>query len=457
MPVLSQSRPDPRRGDVVLILDGSGVVVYCAAPALRLFGRSAEDLVGKRASTVIAEMPPNKAIGGALRFEPFAAQGSDFFAVVLDPARAGKDGPPAPIETYRDLARMFDESQRFAHVGSFAIDAASGELRGSDELYRIFGIDPDAPADLDVALARVAAEERESVRAALQRATGGECPLDVRCTIVRPDGTERVLRVCAQLSTCGDAQCLVGSVLDITSDVAAERERIELAKELSDAKRMTSLGRVAATIAHEFNNVLAGIGTFSEYLLRNAEDDGVLSAATQISQAIRRGKTITDEILRYTRTSSPQFAPIDVRVWLEGFLPEASALTDGNTTIEARESRIVSGDVSQLNQVLVNLVVNARQASPRNAPIVIRATTAAMRDGTLGVDVAVIDQGNGIPVEISDRIFEPLFTTKRSGTGLGLALVEQIVRAHGGVVRVRSELGKGTEFHVLLPLVANVP
>lgn len=352
---------------------------------------------------------------------------------------------------YRELAGMFAESQRFAHVGSFSIDLATRSMRWSDELFRIFDLEPASRAvDLGYMLARAVSEDRPALSAALENALRAESGLDLRFRIAGE--RERVLRVIGHVSTAGGpARCLFGSVLDVTADEDAARHRIELTRELDEAKRMTSLGRVAATMAHEFNNVLAGIGTFADYLNRRAVDDEMRRAASHIGTAVRRGKTVTDEILRYTRVKPPILAVVAVRTWLEDFLPEANALTGGRTLLETGEPLVIRGDVAQLNQVLVNLLINARDASPAGAPIEL-CTTTAEREGTPMLDLAVIDRGTGIPPEVRERMFEPLFTTKRSGTGLGLPVVDQIVRAHHGVVRVRTEAGKGTEFHILIPL-----
>jgi len=237
--------------------------------------------------------------------------------------------------------------------------------------------------------------------------------------------------------------------LNATSDDEAARDR-------DDARRMRSLGRVAAAMAHEFNNVLAGIGSFAEYLNRRAADDGTRNAAMHIGTAVRRGKSITDEILGYTRAKPPALAVLDVHAWLQGFLPEANAITGGRTRLDDGARLFIRGDAAQLNLVLINLLTNARDASAPETPIVLRATTV-MREESEMLDLAVIDRGTGIAPEIRDQLFEPLFTTKRSATGLGLPLVDQVVRAHGGVVRLRTEVGKGSEFHVLLPLLPVKP
>lgn len=427
-------------GDAVLILDERNCVVYCSEAAAEMFRRRPEEILGTRASEILADRP-------AASFEPFEASGARFFIVLL--------GCADPSEgKYRELAGMFAESQRFAHVGSFSIDVATRRMRWSDELFRIFDLEPGSLAvDVDYMVARATPEDRAMFSASLESTLRGERGLDLRFRIAGEQESERVVRVVGHVSTAGgSALCLFGSVLDVTADEDASRHRVELARELDEAKRMTSLGRVAATMAHEFNNVLAGIGSFADYLNRRASDDETRRAVSHIGKAIRRGKTVTAEILRYTRAKPPVLALVDVRAWLEAFMPEANALTGGRTLLERGEQRfLIRGDVAQLNQVLVNLVINARDASAADAPIVLRAATG-QREGTPVLDLAVVDRGTGIPPEIRERMFEPLFTTKRSGTGLGLPVVDQIVRAHRGVVRVRTEVGKGTELHILLPL-----
>jgi PAS domain S-box-containing protein len=369
----------------------------------------------------------------------------------------------------RQLARLLDrdravqelqrsrqtylEAERFAHIGSFDRNLVAGTTRWSDELYRLFGYEPhQIEPSIDFIVDAVVPEEREPFRQRVLKNLQDRAPVDMKYTIARPDGERRVLRVRATtlLSSAGEPERMIGKVLDITDEESAARERRELEKQLAQASRMSSLGRLAATMAHEFNNVLMGIETFVKLLERRNDPATRETAIARIQQSIRRGRTVTDEILRFTRASKPVRTTIDVRAWLRDFLPEANALTDGMTTLDVKgDGLTICGDVSQLNQVLANLVLNARDASPRGAKIELTAVRVA--DGRL--DLTVADRGAGIPDEIRARIFEPLFTTKRSGTGLGLAVVHQVIQAHDGEVRVESEMGSGTRFHLLLPLV----
>jgi two-component system cell cycle sensor histidine kinase/response regulator CckA len=446
-------------GDAFLILDVHGRVVYCTDAAAALFERTPDELRHVRASELIDGLPPEgtsataevlhadgRRIGVQVRVDAWEVAGPHFCTVLLGDDADTVAALRRSEAKYRDLARMFAESQRFAHVGSFAIEVETRSVRWSNELFRIFGLDPEVrELTMEEMIARAVPADRDRFAGALDAALSGEARLDLKFAI-DAGGRERVVRAAGHTSVvAGQPACLFGSVLDVTAEVDASRE-------LDDAKRMTSLGRVAATMAHEFNNVLAGIGSFAEYLNRRGPDDDTRRVAAHIGKAIRRGKTVTDEILRYTRAKPPVLSVIDVHAWLEAFLPEANALTGGRTVLDDSTQHLrIRGDVAQLNQVLVNLLINARDASPGDAPIMLRVTTTARESVTM-LDLAVIDRGTGIPPEVRERLFEPLFTTKRSGTGLGLPVVDQVVRAHRGVVRVRTEMGKGSEFHVLLPL-----
>ena len=312
------------------------------------------------------------------------------------------------------------------------MDLADRSIWWSDELYRIVGLEPRSqPIDFELALGCVADDEREAVRERVESAIAGGQPMTLTCRVIRGEGETRVVRTHA--CVVPDPPRFVGTVLDVTDDAQDE-----------EARRLSSLGGLAATMAHEFNNVLMGIESFASFLLRRKTDPETQNAATHIQQSLRRGRAITDEILRFTRAVPPVLTEIDVRRWLTDF-----AAAEGRVRLEVGETPLlIRGDPSQLQQVLSNLVSNARDASPPDQPIVLRA---AADDGML--DLAVIDRGSGIAPEIRDRIFEPLFTTKRRGKGLGLAVVHQIVRAHGGSIRVRSEVGEGSAFHLRLPLV----
>jgi two-component system cell cycle sensor histidine kinase/response regulator CckA len=246
--------------------------------------------------------------------------------------------------------------------------------------------------------------------------------------------------------------------------VVDESERLRLENRLLQAERISSLGRLAASVAHEFNNVLMGIQPFIDLLTKRAgSDPAVKLAAPRIADAVARGKRITQEILRFTRIGEPTRVPVNVAEWLQGFEPELVQLAGPLVTLttEADRSLIMLADAHQLRQVFANLVVNAHHAMPNGGRLEVRAVEDAISDGNSGVLAAVhfliSDSGVGIPQDTLHYIFEPLFTTKKlGGTGLGLAVASQVVQQHQGHIYAESTLGEGTTFHILIPATPTV-
>jgi len=247
-----------------------------------------------------------------------------------------------------------------------------------------------------------------------------------------------------------------GSVLTF-ADITAQKR---LERQLEQAYRVSGLGRVAATIAHEFNNVLMGIQPFTEVIRRRTEDEKILRAATQIATSVTRGKRVTEEILRFTQPAEPSLQEVTLGDWLRHLIPELKSLAGRNVEIGMQlPDRLVAirADPEQLQQVLTNLVLNARDAMSDGGRIVISVydeESSGLGPSLAGlVLLEISDNGSGMEADVLDRIFDPLFTTKRTGTGLGLAVAQQIIRRQGGSISAESTPGKGTTFHIVLPSV----
>jgi two-component system, cell cycle sensor histidine kinase and response regulator CckA len=429
----------------VVAVDDENRIAVWSRSAEGLFDYTAAEMSGRDVAVLFDGWPPANGEAVARR-----KRGTTFNAAIeIDKGENGYS-----LITVRDAsrARLLAEAEALAEIGSFERDLVGGEDRWSEQLFRIFGLPPrQKPPPISEVTSLIVDEDRARFGADLESAIRDHNPLRLTYRIRRPDGELRTLRVHGSVLTDveGRAVRIIGNVLDVTAGADAIRNREEMERQLDETRRIATLGRVAATMAHEFNNVMMGIGTFVEVLKRRKTADAVERATLGIESSIKRGRTITDEILRYTRASKPVFAHIDVAEWLADFLPEAQSITGGMAAIESERGLSIRGDASQLNQVLINLLLNARDASPPRTPITIEAKRAPANF----VEIVVADRGSGIAPENLGRIFDPLFTTKPRGTGLGLAVVHQVIAAHGGSVRARSEAGIGTEFHLLLPSV----
>lgn len=243
----------------------------------------------------------------------------------------------------------------------------------------------------------------------------------------------------------------------------SERRKLEL--KLEQANRLSALGRMAATIAHEFNNILMGIAPFIDLIRRDPKR--AEAAVDHIARSVARGKRITHDILRFTQPAEPNRTVFDAGSWLQTVALEARSIlsTAYEVDVHAHDSRIaVHADENQIHQIVTNLLLNARDAMPRGGRI-----TLAVRCEPAGAQFPfgiveaperfahfiVRDTGCGIGQQTLQHIFEPLYTTKPNGTGLGLAVTHQVVQRHGGEIFVESEVGAGTTFHIFLPLASD--
>ena len=255
-----------------------------------------------------------------------------------------------------------------------------------------------------------------------------------------------------------------GKVAGVIVNARDITERRMLLSQLEQANRVNSLGRLAATVAHEFNNVLMGMQPFAELIQRpGIPAEMAARGAGYIASSITRGKRVAMDILRFTQPAQPTLGRVVLSDWWDRLLPELRIGTANNVRLEwtLPEGLAVSADESQLCQVFSNLISNARQAMPVGGTLEVTARRPAVgeafRFGIVPsahsyVQISVADSGSGIPPEIIGNVFDPLFTTKSNGgTGLGLAVVHQIVTNHGGAIFVESTPDVGTTFHAFFP------
>lgn len=250
----------------------------------------------------------------------------------------------------------------------------------------------------------------------------------------------------------------IGIVRDVT-------ERNLLQRGLEDARRIASLGQLAASVAHEFNNVLMSVQPFVELLLQTSADSAHSEIARKhITEAIARGKRITSEILLYANPKEPQLEPVDASSWLGSMVISLRAILPENIRIEAipADASILC-DRYHLEQVIANLATNARDAMPDGGTFTLEVALDAaqwrnrvpFRPGLQYARLTVIDNGCGMSADVLSHAWEPLFTTKRAGTGLGLPIAKRLIERQNGAILIDSAVGRGTMFHVFLPLAAD--
>jgi signal transduction histidine kinase/ActR/RegA family two-component response regulator len=269
--------------------------------------------------------------------------------------------------------------------------------------------------------------------------------------------TEYLVSMCSQISVAA------ARIRFVELRRAADREKHELETRLYRAQKLESLGLLAGGIAHDFANLLTVILTSTSLAAARSQDPMVSEELNAITGAAERGALLTRQLLAISRTHPLSLQAVDHGERRRSLAALRHRIQPERLAIELSDdgaAPLAEGDPSQLDQVLMNLCINARDAMPDGGILRIRTEVvpidpAAPSGGAAGpwVALTVTDSGSGMPPEVVERVFEPFFTTKpdRVGTGLGLAVVFSIVRQHGGSVTCRSAPGQGTTFRVLLP------
>ncbi|HVY60285.1 MAG TPA: PAS domain S-box protein, partial [Planctomycetota bacterium] len=418
-------------------LDGAALAKRFETVAMRADGT--EFPVELAVSRIPADGPPVftahvRDITGRLRAERELREERDFTAAILDTVTA--------------LVMALDPSGRVVRFNR-ACEEASG-LAARDAVGRPLWELGLVPAD-EVAAAR-------ETFAGL----GARAPGRTEHVWLRPDGTRRRIAWATTVLAGHDGlpQHVIGTGVDVT-------DQRKLEEQLRQSQKMDALGRLAGGVAHDFNNLLTVIAGYGERLASpRLTPEQLARAAREINKAAERAAGLTSQLLAFSRKQVMGVATLDVNAVvsdLHGMMRRIIYENIELATVVSPRVRPVRANRGQLEQVIVNLVVNARDAMPQGGKLTIEtanveldARTCAryvgLRPGAY-VMIAVSDTGTGMSAETQQRLFEPFFTTKPAGkgTGLGLSTVYGIVRERGGHVGVYSELGRGSTFKVYLP------
>ena len=354
------------------------------------------------------------------------------------------------------------EAQRLSQTASYAVDPVARKIvHWSQEHFRMFDLDPNlGPPSLDEVLQRIHPDDRERVNEILARARRERTDYELDCRIVLPNGTMKYLHAVGHpaFNAAGDLVENVGTVMDVTERKRAdeERERLRQAQaELAHVARVTTLGEMAASIAHEVDQPLSGVVINANACLRfltgaSPNLDEVRDGLRAIARDGRRASDVIARIRALARRNATEKELVDINELIR----EVVALAEG----EARRTRArlrlelaadlprVLGNRVQLQQVVLNLLLNALDAMralvDRPRDLVIRTE----RESTDHVRVAVQDSGAGIDPQLLPRVFDAFYTTKRGGMGMGLSISRSIVEQHGGRLSVVPTDGPGTTF-----------
>lgn len=353
------------------------------------------------------------------------------------------------------------EAQRLSGTGSFSWKLSGDEIAWSEELYRIFGFEPGTPVSMPRILTRIHPEDMAAMRSALENAYRGGEDIGFEHRLLMPDGSVKYLHMVARRKQHPDGTLeYLGAVQDVTQRRLSEEALGNARSELAHAARVMSLGALTASIAHEVNQPLSGIITNSGTCLRmlNSDPPDIEGARETVRRTLRDGNRAS-EVIRRLRTLFGKSGSRSESVDLNEATREIIALTRSELqrnrvivrTELAEDLPPVCGDRVQLQQVILNLLLNACDAM---AGVEDRARQLSIRTeceaGNL-VRWHVKDSGVGLATQEMARLFEPFYTTKFDGMGIGLFVSKSIIESHQGRLQVEVNDGPGVTFSFSVP------
>ena len=474
--------------DCIVTIDHEGCITEFNPAAERTFGYRRDEVLNRQLADVI--IPPAlrhehrqgltrypatgeaRVLGNRIEMTAVRADGSEF-PVELAITRIPVDGPPSFTVYLRDITErkqseeelrrsevFLAEAQHLSRVGSFSWRVATDEIMWSDQLYRIFEIERDVRVTFEVIGNRVHPDDASLFKTRIERARrdGGEVQLEMRLQM--PDRTVKYVHVVAHCRVDRGQLEYIGAVQDVTRRRLSEEALAKVRSELAYVARVTSLGVLTASIAHEVNQPLAGIITNAGTCLRmlGADPPDVDGARETARRTIRDGNRAADVMTRLRDLFSKKeflLEPLDLNEATREVIALSSSDFQRHRVILQSELAddlpFITGDRIQLQQVILNLLRNASDAMldvhDRPRLLLIRTT----RETGDRVRLTVRDAGIGIPPQSLDSLFDAFYTTKSGGMGIGLFVSRSIVERHDGRLWAEPNDGPGATFSFSIP------
>ncbi len=364
-------------------------------------------------------------------------------------------------ERLRRSEAQLVQGQSLAHSGSWGWNVSSGELIFSDETFRILGFDPEQPVpSFGAAIGRIHPDDRATVLRVLATAVRDQRDYQFEARLALPDGSAKYVDVAGRPFTNGSGGLeFVGTVLDITDRRRGEEKLVEVQAQLAHMARVTIMGELSASIAHEVNQPLGAIATDGYACLRwlNRTEPNVEEAKAAVTRMIHeatRASEVTVRIRSLARKPPHQTIVIDMNEAILGVLSLTRHTIRKNgillKTDLAADLRLARGDLVQLQQVMVNLIVNAVEAMAMRDEGPREFLVTSQNQGQDQIVIQVHDTGIGLDPGCLQQIFQPFVTSKPDGMGIGLSLSRTIVEAHGGRLWAERNRGPGATFRFSL-------
>ena len=474
--------------DCIVTIDHEGCITEFNPAAERTFGYSRDDVLGRPLANVIIPLSLRekhrqgfaqylatgeaRVLGKRIEMTAVRADGSEF-PVELAITRIPLEGPPSFTGYLRDITErkraehelrrseaFLAEAQHISRIGSFSWRIATDEIIWSEQLYRIFQIDRDAQVTFELIATRIHPEDLSAFQEHIERSRRDRSDVQLEFRLRMPDGTVKYVHVAAHIRSDHGRVEYFGAVQDVTERRASEEALSKARSELSHVARVTSLGVLTASVAHEVNQPLSGIVTNASTCLRMlaADPPNVEGARETARRTIRDGNRASEVISRLRSLygkKDPTIESVDLNEATREVVALSLSELQRNRILVQQELAdglpLVAGDRVQLQQVILNLLRNASDAmstiDDRPRDLLIRTES----DDNDQVRLSVKDVGIGFEPQATDKLFEAFYTTKNEGMGIGLSVSRSIIERHHGRLWAMPNNGPGVTFSFSIP------
>jgi PAS domain S-box-containing protein len=471
--------------DAIFVRDTRDIITYWNRGAEQIYGWNREQAVGKVSHSLMQTIFPapldelSTELRRVGRWEgELVHTKQDGTQVTVGSRwslqRDAQGRPAATLETDTDITERkraedalrrseayLAEAQRLSLTGSFGWNVTNEELISSEETYRIFQYDPATTLSLELMFKRVHPEDLAMVRQRVERASNFGENWELEHRLLMPDGSVRYVNVVAHTArdSSGNLE-FVGAVMDVTAARRAEEALQEAQANLAHVNRVTTLGEMTASIAHEVTQPIAAVVTNAGAgLAWLAAQPPNLEETQQALGRILRDGNRASEVISRIRALAKKMPPREDRVNINEAIIEVLALARGEVernrvlarTELSSDLPTIPGDRIQLQQVILNLVVNAIEAMSGAGIGPRELVVSTRKEAANGVLVAVRDSGPGFDPESVDHLFDAFYTTKSAGIGMGLAICRSIIEAHEGRLWAVPNVPGGAIFQFSLP------